>query len=110
MVTKREEVGFGWASIVNSYLDNFPGKLREDYMKRFTRTLKEYKFYSQNEENKKNNILHPRSVKRKSPELRSYDINNPKNFAIFVAKQLEEGLVAETSKRKREHLLKHLID
>lgn len=107
MLTKREEVGFAWAGIVNSYLNNFDEKEREVYLEIFTRTLKEYKFYPQNKEY---NMPHPRSVKRKDPELRSYDINNPESFAIFVAKQLEEGLVAETSERKRKHLLKYLIE
>jgi len=107
MVTKREEVGFAWASVLKSYLQEYPNEQRQEYLKRFIETLEGYEFYSQSERNVKS---HPRSVKNRKPSLREYQIGDPESFGIFVAKQLEEGLVAETSEAKRKYLLRHLED
>jgi len=103
-ITKREEVGYAWATIIISFLREMPKEERKEYRKRFVKEIKKYIFYSTEESNGN----HPRSIQERKPKLIAYDYKNPKSYALFIARQLEEGLVKRTSERKREYLTNHL--
>lgn len=103
-ITKRESESYAWATIICSIASKIEPNQRENYIRNFVSELKNYKFYSR----KKEDEPHSRAVTSNTPKLISYNIDDTKSFGKFVGRALESGLVADSSKKKREWLIKYL--